>query len=77
MAYPKKSFNTFMPGFSLDGLARVTDVSDAYNAAINNADKWYELEPAEVIKVFLDEEDFLPLFLERDWDDEPLLLSGV
>ena len=79
MAYPKKSFNTFNPAFSLDGLARVKDISDAYKAAINNADKWYELEPAEVIKSFLDEED-LPLIEgteDPDWSKYGSILARM
>tara|TARA_Y100000034_G_scaffold98110_1_gene120045 strand:- start:1393 stop:2685 length:1293 start_codon:yes stop_codon:yes gene_type:complete len=65
MAYPKKSLNTFMPGLSLEGVAKIKDISDVYKAAINNADKWYELEPAEVIKVYLEEED-LPLIKDSE-----------
>ena len=51
-----------------DGVATGKDIVNTYKSALQDAPEFYELEPAEVLSVILDEDDFSN-------DDEPNTLK--
>tara|TARA_Y100000593_G_scaffold53903_1_gene100875 strand:+ start:231 stop:1505 length:1275 start_codon:yes stop_codon:yes gene_type:complete len=52
-----------------DGITSTVEVDKLINDAVNNFPEFYELEPAEVIQVYLEETDlpFIPTTGKRDW----------
>ena len=55
MAYKIDPIDTWEP--IIDGWVTSKELNESYKKSQKNFVKWYELEPAEVIRVYLDEED--------------------
>ena len=71
MAYKIKKglFEYLSSSFRFDGLATSKDVNSAYKLALKNAPDFYELEPVEVIDVYLDED--APHFPQKAGTQDP------